>query len=186
MGRKTFNSIGRALPNRINVVLSAKKYSDQQGVYFAGSTSSALYLADLLSVLNGYDEIFVIGGGTIYKEFPYNKIHLTEVYAPEVEGDTFFDEKFDMRSWRLEQLKEFPRSETDEYPFAIRVLKKRDETTHRYRTRHLARFFTPDENLSEWESKQLSSLKLPRASKQIPLEAAVQLEFPALKKQIVA
>jgi dihydrofolate reductase len=84
MGRKTFDSIGHPLPNRINVVLSAKEKPDQQGTYFAGSRSSALYLADLLSVLNGYEEIFVIGGGTIYKEFPYNKIHLTEVYAPDV------------------------------------------------------------------------------------------------------
>ncbi|HEY5237292.1 MAG TPA: dihydrofolate reductase [Rhizomicrobium sp.] len=185
MGRKTFDSIGHPLPNRINVVLSTRTATNQEGVYFAQSRASALYMADLLSALNGYTEIFVIGGGTIYKEFPFNKIHLTEIYAPNIVGDTFFREKFDMRSWKLESETRFPASERDEYPFAIKILRKKDETTFRHRTRSLARFFTIDKNLAAWEARQLSKLRLPHPKKGEGLLDLVQLELPNIRDWIV-
>ncbi|MGN6147430.1 MAG: dihydrofolate reductase [Rhizomicrobium sp.] len=177
MGRKTFDSIGRPLPNRINVVLSSRSIAEQGDVVFAKNRISALYMADLFSVLHGYKEVFVIGGGTIYKEFEYNKIYLTEVYAEGIRGDTHFDKKFDMRSWTLLSEQKFPASEFDEYPFAIKVLKKKDETTHLHRTRSLAKFLTPDKNLTEWELSQLSRLKLPRVKSSKNMFAGIQLEF---------
>jgi hypothetical protein len=142
-------------------------------------------MADLFSIVKGYTEIFVIGGGVVFKEFLFNKIHLTEVYAPHVRGDTFFRKKFDMRSWKLESEMKYPASDNDEYPFVIKVLRKRDETTFRHRTRSLARFFTVDKNLADWEALQLSRLKLPRLNPGARWPEAGQLEFPNIRQRIV-
>ena len=186
MGRKTFDSIGRPLPNRINVVLSSRTSTNQEGLYYASNNESALYIADLFSALNGYTEIFVIGGGTIYQRFSYNKIYLTEVYASGVTGDAFFDHVFDMRSWMLQSEQNFPASDDDEYPFAIKVLKKKDKTTFRYRNWSLARFFTIDQNLAEWEASQLAKLHLPHPQSGKQWLEEVQLEFPSVRDWIAS
>jgi len=88
MGRKTFESIGRSLPNRTNIVISRREDFKPEGVLVAKSLASALEIAKKSS---GSEEIFVIGGGEIYKEFlPLsNRLYLTIVESNEV-GDTFF------------------------------------------------------------------------------------------------
>jgi dihydrofolate reductase len=185
MGRRTFDSIGRPLPNRINVVLSSRASKPHEGVYYARSDSTALYMADLFSIMNAYSEIFVIGGAVIFDEFPFNKIHLTEVLAPEIKGDTYFRHKFDMRRWHLERELNYPASEGDEYPFSIKVLKRKDKTTFRNRTRDLARFFTVDEHLAAWEAEQLSKLKLPKPCRGEKWVQAIQLQLPQIRDHIV-
>jgi len=92
MGRKTFESIGKPLPNRINIVMSGKAQNPSPNLYFVDSKNSALYFADLLSVMYSSQDVFVIGGGAVYEEFKqiFNKVYLTEVYA-DVKGDAFFD-----------------------------------------------------------------------------------------------
>jgi dihydrofolate reductase len=161
MGKKTFDSIGKPLPNRITVVVSSRQQEKIQNVYFARNSETALYISDYISILNGYSEIFIVGGGMVYEIFPFNKIYLTEVYAPDVLGDTYFRQEFDMRSWTLESMKRFEKSEYDEYPFVIKVLRKKDKTTYEYRYRSLAKFLTVDDNLKDWEANQMSGMRLP-------------------------
>jgi len=86
MGRKTFDSIGRALPGRLNIVLTANEDWQADGVVTAHSIEAALELASENS-----DKTFVIGGGQIYKLFlPYATcLEMTEVYDSPV-ADTFF------------------------------------------------------------------------------------------------
>lgn len=65
MGRKTFESIGKTLPNRINIVISKTLSGNSKDLYFCSSPLKALELAK--KFFN--KEIFIIGGETIYKEF---------------------------------------------------------------------------------------------------------------------
>ena len=87
MGRKTFDSIGRALPGRLNIVLTANQQWQADNVSVADSIEAALEIAKE----NNSDKIFVIGGGQIYKLFlPYaTKLEMTEVADTPV-ADTFF------------------------------------------------------------------------------------------------
>ena len=94
MGRKTFESIGKPLPRRINIVLSRKDL-DIDGVIVVNNVQSALDLA------KGHNKkIFVIGGSEIYKLFlPYaNHLHISEV-DDEKEADAFFPE-INLTEWK--------------------------------------------------------------------------------------
>jgi len=87
MGRKTYDSIGRALPGRLNIVLTANAKWHADGVSVAGSLDEALTLADAEDT----GKAFVIGGGQIYKLFiPYaTRMEITEVYDTP-NADTYF------------------------------------------------------------------------------------------------
>jgi dihydrofolate reductase len=84
MGRKTFDSIGRALPGRRNIVVTANPAWQHDGVEVADSVKAALLLVDDQSA-------FVIGGATLYAAaLPLaDRVYLTAIDA-HVEGDTFF------------------------------------------------------------------------------------------------
>lgn len=87
MGRKTFDSIGKALPGRLNLVLSANIDWQRNDVVTVDSINKAIDKAKE----NKTKKVFVIGGGQIYKLFlPYaTKLELTEVYDAPV-ADTYF------------------------------------------------------------------------------------------------
>lgn len=97
MGRKTFDSIGRALPGRLNIVLTANSDWHADGVSVASSIESALELAKIelanieLEKSTSTDKTFVIGGGQIYKLFlAYaTTLEMTEVADAPV-ADTYF------------------------------------------------------------------------------------------------
>jgi dihydrofolate reductase len=169
MGRKTFESIGKPLPNRINIVMSGRAhasspYQDPSPLlYFADSRDSALYFADVFSVLHESKDVFVIGGGAVYKEFKqiFNKVYLTEVYA-DVKGDAYFDYDFATKDWLLIEEKKFDLSDKDQFPFAIKTFKRKD-LSPRKRTRLMSSFLKPDENLKAWEAGQLEKIGLPRS-----------------------
>lgn len=88
MGRKTFESIGKALPNRINIVITRDNEYFAEGVEIVHSLDEALRLP---SVAQGDNEIFVIGGGQIYQEAisKADKLYLTIVEGSP-DADTFF------------------------------------------------------------------------------------------------
>ena len=89
MGRKTFESIGRPLPGRTNVVISRNPRFAAEGVQVAASLDQALELAAEIAWSDGIDELVVIGGEQIYREaLPRaQRLYLTEVHA-DIEGDT--------------------------------------------------------------------------------------------------
>lgn len=90
MGRKTFESIGKALPNRINIVITRHPDFAAENVVVTHSLEEALRLAELKA---GDEEVFVIGGGQIYEEAikKADKLYLTIVEG-NPEADTFFPE----------------------------------------------------------------------------------------------
>lgn len=85
MGRKTFESIGRPLPNRRNIILS-KNLESMEGCEIMRSTDEVLELAKSTD-----GELFIIGGGQVYEQLlPFaDKLYLTLVHTV-AEGDTFF------------------------------------------------------------------------------------------------
>ncbi|KAA0012622.1 dihydrofolate reductase [Billgrantia pellis] len=99
MGRKTFASIGRPLPGRLNIVVTRDTGFRHEGVRVCHDLESALFLADQQATIDAAEEIMVMGGGQIYAQtLPHaSRIYLTEVDV-EVEGDARFPE-LDEREW---------------------------------------------------------------------------------------
>nr|WP_314741432.1 type 3 dihydrofolate reductase [uncultured Haemophilus sp.] len=97
MGRKTYESIGRLLPKRPNIILSRSGFQ-VEGAYSAANLEQAVELAQHFA---NVDEIMIIGGGELFKQaLPQaDTLYLTEIQA-EIEGDTFFE--FDEDNWLLE------------------------------------------------------------------------------------
>ncbi|EAT11037.1 type 3 dihydrofolate reductase [Bermanella marisrubri] len=93
MGRKTYESIGRPLPNRTNIVISRNPNFQLEGVRIVSSLDDAIELAESVNEINGIDEVMVIGGAAIYElALPKaDRLYLTHVHA-DVHGDAFFPE----------------------------------------------------------------------------------------------
>src|SRR3989344_149142 len=113
LGRKTYESIGRPLPERVNIVISRNPDFRADGVIVASSLEDAIEKASALPSLlskeglgGDNNEIFIGGGGEIYKQaLPYtDKLYLTLVES-DAQGDVFFPD------WRKEFTKETFREE---------------------------------------------------------------------------
>jgi dihydrofolate reductase len=108
MGRKTFESIGKILPKRTNIVITRDRTYRVEGGAVCHSLDEAL---DWAKRSPGSDEIFVIGGSEIFKQaLPLAAtIYLTEVHWP-FEGDTFFPDfpEADFQETSREKLSESP------------------------------------------------------------------------------
>ncbi len=91
MGRKTFESIGRPLPGRDNIVLTRSGRFEDDNVHAVSSLEEGLALAQKFADQRGVDEIMIIGGGDVFEQTrgDADKIHLTIVDL-ELEGDTVF------------------------------------------------------------------------------------------------
>jgi len=113
MGRKTFESIGRALPGRQNIVMTTQKDYDAAGCDVVASPGEAV-----ITAAPGSD-IMVIGGGEVYQLFlPLaNRIYLTRVQT-EVDGDTFFPE-IAASTWQETAREEFTAGDHNDHDFAV-------------------------------------------------------------------
>ena len=100
MGRKTFESIGRPLPGRTNIVVSRQPDYRSEGVVVVSGTEAAVQKAQEVALRDGADEVMVIGGEQLYRGLlPYAKrLYLTEVDC-EVDGDAWFPE-IERGDWR--------------------------------------------------------------------------------------
>lgn len=120
MGRKTYESIGRLLPKRPNIILSRSDFT-VEGAYSAKSLEEAIKLAKNLSCS---EEIMLIGGGELFKQaLPLaEKLYLTEIQA-EIEGDTFFE--FDQAEWQVAAEKWSEIDENNLYPCRFMILERK-------------------------------------------------------------
>lgn len=121
MGRKTYDSIGRPLPNRTNIVIS-RSPKLIEGCIVANSFADALQKAKAHSETT--EEVFVIGGEMIYKladDFA-NKLYITKVNVS-LEGDAFFDPK-PYENWEKISSATFDQSEKNQYDFTIEIYQK--------------------------------------------------------------
>lgn len=120
MGRKTFESLGRPLPNRTNVVITRQKGYRAEGCTVAGSLEEAIALFD------PSEELFIIGGGEIYRQaMPLaDKLYLTVVCA-DYEGDTWFP-AWDAADWELVNEERHERGAAFEHPYVFRDYVRRN------------------------------------------------------------
>ena len=127
MGRKTFESIGRPLPGRSNVVISRDPQFCADGVSVVDSLDAALALASDIALTDGVDELVVIGGEQIYREaLPRaRRLYLTEVHA-DVEGDAVLP-SMRREEWREVSRERHGASETNPYDYSFVVLERAPE-----------------------------------------------------------
>lgn len=114
MGQKTFESIGRPLPNRRNIILTKDENFNNENIEIVYSVDELL---DLLKVSEDKDnECFVIGGGQIYKLFidKADKIYITHVDKDFPNADTFFPE-IDMDKWIISESVKLNADELNKY-----------------------------------------------------------------------
>lgn len=104
MGRKTFESIGRPLPKRTNMVISKsiREEDKVEGVLYFGSVEEALAAAQA-----GEEKVFIIGGATLYNRMigEADRLYISAIHA-EYDGDTYFPE-IDKNVWKIVGTEEF-------------------------------------------------------------------------------
>lgn len=124
MGRRTFESLEKPLPGRLNVVVTRNPAFLAQGARVAHSLEDAFDVAAAQCEIDGQDELFVIGGAQIYAlALPVaDRLYVTEIHA-EIEGDTWFPE-VDCGMWAEESCMKFPAGDKDSHAASIRRLRR--------------------------------------------------------------
>jgi len=121
MGRNCYESIGRPLPKRTNIILTRDPYYISSGCIMAHSIDEALQLA----AEGGEEEVFIIGGGKVYEQSKdmWDKLYITNVDL-EVDGDVFFPEiNFDQ--WQIDSAAFNPMDEKNLYNYTFRVYSRK-------------------------------------------------------------
>ncbi len=119
MGQKTFESIGKPLSARTNIVLSHDKNFQASGCIVA------LSIEEALSYLKGFDEIMIIGGSSVYEQFlPLaEKMYLTLI-DEEFEGDAYFP-RLDWNEWIETERISYKADEKNPYSYSFVNLKRK-------------------------------------------------------------
>ncbi len=113
MGRKTFDSIGKPLPNRTSIIITRQEDYKAEGCIVVNS------LEEALTKVPADQEAFIIGGGTIYKEAidKADKLYLTMVHG-KFDGDTFFP-KLDSKVWESLKREDHMPDEKNEHAYSF-------------------------------------------------------------------
>ena len=121
MGRKCFNSIGRPLPKRTNIIITRDPFFISSNCIVKNSIGEGLQAA----YDTGAEEAFIIGGGMIYEQTQelWDRLYLTEVEL-EVDGDIVFP-AIDYDHWKLITEEKHLADEKNEYNYTFKVLERR-------------------------------------------------------------
>lgn len=121
MGRKTFESIGRPLPGRTNIVITRNPDWQAEGVRALPTVEAALELAEEIALIDGAEELMVIGGAEIYRAaLPLaDRLYLTEVHA-QVSGDALLPD-IDWSCWRELGRERHAASDSNPYDYSFVV-----------------------------------------------------------------
>ena len=119
MGRKTFESIGRPLPGRLNIILTRDPSWTALGVSVASSIEQAIDLAEGQAFIDGADSVMVIGGAEVYRQaLPFaSRAFVTRVHG-HVDGDAFFDLE-ELAAWREVTRERIPAGEHNSHDFSV-------------------------------------------------------------------
>ena len=120
MGRKTWESLGRPLPGRLNIVISRQADAELAGAEVFADLASAIERGQEWAAQQGVDEVMVIGGGQIYQQAIAfaQRVYLTRIEL-ELEGDTFFP-VLDAEDWQQTSAKTHPAQDTEPgYTFEV-------------------------------------------------------------------
>ena len=119
MGRKTYESIGKPLPNRTNIVISRKNDWFEEGILIVGSIKEAVKFAKKID-----EEVFIIGGGNIYEQTIdlADKLEVTLVDAV-LDADTFFP-KINEKVWQKTNEEYHQKDEKNEFDFCFQTFER--------------------------------------------------------------
>lgn len=122
MGRKTFESFPKPLPNRTHVVITRQQnYPDKNCIVVKS-------IAEALEKVKDQDLAYVIGGGEIYRQFmeKVDKLELTRVHA-KFEADTYFPE-IQAENWKLIETEDHPKDEKHKYSFTYETYVRKNSS----------------------------------------------------------
>lgn len=121
MGRKSFESVGRPLPGRFNIVITRQAGWKAEQVETAADLNEAIQMAEQTNCR----ELFIIGGGEIYEQTigMAGRIYMTRVHA-DLEADTFFP-PIDESLWELTHNLDFDADEKHAYAYSFQVWDRR-------------------------------------------------------------
>lgn len=119
MGRKTYESLGKPLPNRTNIVVSRKEDWFEEGILIVPSLKEAIKHAKRID-----EQIYIIGGGNIYEQTIdlADKLEITQVNFS-TEADTFFP-KIDEKKWLKTDETCHPKDEKHDYEYCFQTWEK--------------------------------------------------------------
>ncbi|MDF1764623.1 MAG: type 3 dihydrofolate reductase [Oleibacter sp.] len=125
MGRKTYESIGKPLPGRTNIIITRQTDFHAEGIKVVNTVEQAQALASSVCLIDGQKEAMIIGGAEIYGlTLPHcDRLYLTEVHS-EVEGDAFFPE-FDKDRWQEVSRQDFSADDTNPYDYSFVVYERK-------------------------------------------------------------
>jgi len=125
MGRKTWDSLGKPLPGRTNIVITRQTDFQAEGAKVVATLDEAVTLAENVAFIEGQDEAVVMGGAEIYAlALPQaDRLYLTEVHA-EVDGDTWFPE-YDTSEWKEIGREDFPAEGPNPYDYSFVVYERK-------------------------------------------------------------
>ena len=106
MGRKTYDSIGKPLPGRKTIVISSKKNYRSNEVFTVDTPEKAFALAKFM----GFDQVFICGGGEIYRWF---ECHYDEIIISHIDYDGPADAWFNMKIFELNRFARYYKKEED-------------------------------------------------------------------------
>ena len=125
MGRKQYETVGKPLPGRTNIVVTRQPGYAPEGVIVVNSLGAALEKAREIAAADGVGEVMVIGGGDIYAQAMTlaGRLYISHVdLAPE--GDVLFP-AIDPAVWRVVEEPDVPVSDKDSASFRVRVYERR-------------------------------------------------------------
>ncbi|AUC21025.1 diacylglycerol kinase [Polaribacter sejongensis] len=121
MGRNTFESIGKPLPNRTTIIITRNQNYFKEGCLIANSIEEAI------GMVENKDDIFIIGGAQIYKESMQkglvDRLDITQVHH-EFEADVFFPE-IDLKIWKETNREDFIADEKNKFDFSFVSFQKK-------------------------------------------------------------
>ncbi|MEQ3694953.1 MAG: dihydrofolate reductase [Alcanivorax sp.] len=125
MGRKTYESIGKPLPGRTNIVITRQTDYLPEGVKVVHSVAEARDLAESVCLIDGQEEAMIMGGAEIYTlALPdADRLYLTEVHA-DVDGDAYFPE-YDKTEWQEISREDFSAEGPNPYNYSFVVYDKK-------------------------------------------------------------
>jgi len=130
MGRKTFQSIGKPLDGRTNIVVTRTTALNTPGLTLAPTVDAALAHAFESARYNNIDEIMVIGGAQIYNVLfeRVDRVYLTRIHG-QPEGDTYFPH-LPSKTWTQTAIEALPRGPKDEYEATLFIFDRRTDETN--------------------------------------------------------
>ena len=124
MGRKTWDSLGKPLPGRTNIVITRQPDFQAEGAKVVATLEEAVTMAENVAFIEGQEEAVIMGGAEIYSlALPQaDRLYLTEVHA-NVEGDTFFPE-YDASEWQQIAREDFVAEGPNPYDYSFVVYER--------------------------------------------------------------